>query len=592
MSVRLLSPFTSFTSRCFWRINCYESHRANDYSRIAQATHHHSTTGKMPALGPASECRKGYARRNFGAGTDRRSIPPYGLGIFIGELPQVETPDAPMLEDQSLPDRLAITGPTQTAYVAKQRRVIPCASTANNTPGLVSGSSCGRENGFPVLDDYKHVARLPHHSSHRPASPPAHMTQWEYNHIDEPGVWDGCWKRWFAAKEASLVRDAGIAMAPGDLRRGRQLVQPRASTRVQTITRAETLTKLEGRAWDRTAEERRDVGRVIRRLAGARIDRDNWSGRTLVGETADAVGEVLSSGAVLISLDDARTKFGPCLRGGRAECGGDANVLERGTDLSHWSESTQGIGCSLAKSVGVLGTVKRKAARLRGFIAKDGLDPGGCTPQRVTGLKRLVPCRRHVQRFDQTARERSDQSSPRGSALNPPGKIISNASHSTVFADFMNADAGNTETARKQVHIPPMPSRAFEGALSIKVTSAPPSASPPAALRLGSIQQPARLDKPLPPIPGQGLGSSERAKSCAVAVETVDTTSSPEEALGNQVSSSWDGVFDAPRSKHVPQSAIHVPECRREGKVNLVVNTIVKEEGKSWRIARGGLPLG
>ncbi|OQO11820.1 hypothetical protein B0A48_03547 [Cryoendolithus antarcticus] len=428
------------------------------------------------------------------------------LGTYVGGLSQVSRgsrprtpPSTPLsathapLED--LPDCLAIRVPSTATSTFSAVR--PYRVPVGYAP--VSPQS-------PSIHDHKWIQRQPHHPSHRSLSPPPYPTKRIVDRLHIPAVLAREKQRYQHLILGSLMRDAGGLV---DIDGEQMLVEERDREKVMELKRREARAKLEGWEWGRREEEKRAGMGHVRRPVGMGGSAEDAvaerpalkDGTVMPGQTqrlpgAEMEKRVLSRDATVpLERSAARpqakntsravpqtiTESRPRLRGG------DASQIPHTRDglldhtiaaeTSHWSASTEASGCVPATRAESRSGIARTVSALR-------------SKHQTSSSARCISLRRRH------------------------GKHASSRKVSKVQAEKSQFVVSAT------MAIPALPSRAFEDAISIVASS--PGSSDVSIIQ--SREHQIRLDKPLPPLPGQGMASGERATSCVAVFDLVSPT--------------------------------------------------------------------
>ncbi|KAK6432848.1 hypothetical protein LTR95_010981 [Oleoguttula sp. CCFEE 5521] len=484
---------------------------------------------------------------------DSRMDPPspssgLGLDIYIGGLAQMACPRTPpstplpaahaQLED--LPDCLSIK--IQSTSTSTVSAVRPYRTPMTYAP--VSPQQ-------PSIHDHKWIKRQPHHPSHRPLSPPPYPSKRIVDRLHIPAVLQREKERYQHLLYENFMKDGGGLI---DIDGEEMLVEERDREKVVEVTRREARAKLEGWEWDQREEEKRaGMGHVQRSIGRSGRAEDAVAeqsapkdGRARPGPTqrlqgAEMEKRVLSRDAtVTLERSTARpqanntsrvvpratTESRPRLRGGDASQIAQTRegLLNRtiAAETSHWSASTEAAGCVLATRAEIRSSISRTLSALR-------------FKYQTSSCAKRIRLRRHQDRY----------ASSKGMS-----KAQAVKSQDVVFA---------------AITIPALPSRAFEDAISIMACSS--ALSDLSIIR--SREHQVRLDRPLPPLPGEHMASGKRATSCTAVFEH----SSP---MISSLAEEW----PEPR-RLTPQARLR--KCK--GRSNLLVDGLVDECLATWRTA-------
>ncbi|KAK6432423.1 hypothetical protein LTR95_011407 [Oleoguttula sp. CCFEE 5521] len=477
-----------------------------------------------------------------------RSPPPPAHGSYVGGLAQMSglrtPPSTPVIathdSPEDLPDCPTIKIPstsTSTFSAARPYRVPVAFAPASPQQ--------------PSIHDHKWIRRQPHHPSHRQLSPPPYPSKRIVDRLHIPAVLEREKERYQHLLFESSMKDGGGLI---DIDGEKMLVEEIDREKVVELKRRQARAKLEGWEWDQRDEEKRaGMGHVKRpfgmgaraedAVAGRCAPRDRTARHGASQQVPDSemelnvlsgnVGLPLEGSATLAKASDtSRTglhtpmKSRPHLRGGDAShiAHTRERLLDRtvAAEISHWSASTEAAGCVLATRAGIRSGISCTVRALR-------------TKHQTSSSTKGISLRRRHGNYASSKRM---------------SKAQARKSQDVVCAT---------------IAIPALPSRAFEDAISI-VASSPGSTD---VSIIQSREHHFRLDKPLPPLPGQGMASGERATSCVAVFDIVSPTilSADEEWPTSQRST--------PR--------VRLRKCK--GRSNLLMDGLVDGYLATWCIA-------
>ncbi|OQO01844.1 hypothetical protein B0A48_12317 [Cryoendolithus antarcticus] len=416
--------------------------------------------------------------------------PPFDQGTYVGGLAQMTCPrtpsSAPLIAKQSTPENLPDCVPIK----------IPSTSTSTFSavrPYRVPIAYAPASPQQPSIHDHRWIQRQPHHPSHLPLSPPPYPSKRIVDRLHIPAVLEMEKERYQHLLFESFMKDGGGLI---DIDGEKMLVEARDREKVLELKRREARAKLEGWEWDQREEEKRAGMGHVRRPVG------------MGGGTEDAV-------AVRSASMDRTAKHSPSQQ--LPNAGMEESILSRETTVP--LSRSAALPKAGDTSIRVADSTERTRPHLRGGDASQLAQPREDLLDRNTAGTEAAGCALA------TRAEIKSIITGRMARLRTGHRFKSSAWHDNM-ATASRSRAPSRHLSRSQAKEPLKDIPALPSGVSDEVSNIRASLSAATSVStMPSREHQLRLGKPLPPLPGQHIASSEWAMSCAAVFETACETS-------------------------------------------------------------------